>query len=49
MYSMRDPRWSRIRIGTSHLTIGSHGCLLCCIADMLTTPHGRMDPPELNL
>ena len=48
MYSMRDPRWSRIRIGLSHLTIGSHGCVLCCAADMLTTPHIRMDPPELN-
>ena len=31
-WSQNDPRWSRIKLGDSGLTIGGHGCLLVCLA-----------------
>lgn len=37
--NQRDPRWSRIALGTSNTTIGSHGCTITCIAMLAgTTP-----------
>ncbi len=30
--SQNDHRWSRIMLGRSYLTIGSHGCLVTCLA-----------------
>lgn len=32
IYSQNDPRWERELIGKSKLTVGSHGCLITCIA-----------------
>lgn len=30
--SQRDPRWASDKLGNSNLTIGSHGCLVTCLA-----------------
>jgi len=35
-YSQRDPRWARLELGSSKLTMGRYGCLVTCLA-MLTT------------
>jgi len=37
--SQRDDRWKNIKLGTSNVTIGSHGCTITCIAMLAdTTP-----------
>lgn len=37
--NQRDNRWSRIQLGSSNTTIGSHGCTITCIAMLVgTTP-----------
>lgn len=42
-FSQRDPRWSSHKLGTSRLTIGSHGCAITCIAMMTDAT-----PPSVN-
>lgn len=37
MLSQRDPRWAHKRIGRTNLTLGTHGCTLTCIAQVLGT------------
>ncbi len=35
--NQRDPRWANLQLGTSSVTIGSHGCLITSIASILNT------------
>jgi hypothetical protein len=42
-YSQRDARWANVPLGTSTLTIGQVGCLMCCIASAT-----EMTPPDMN-
>ncbi len=35
--SQRDVRWVGLQLGTSHTTIGTHGCLITAIASILNT------------
>lgn len=49
-YSQKDPAWASLPLGPDGgpVTIGSHGCLLCCAA-MSATYRGRVITPlELN-
>ena len=47
-YSQRDPAWQSMMLGRGGQTIGSWGCLMTCMAMMLTA-HGRPHTPlELN-
>lgn len=53
MYSQRDDRWRRLRLGASRVTIGDYGCLLCAVAsgvaDLGVRVHSLVpDPPRLN-
>jgi hypothetical protein len=48
MFSQNDLRWKWIRLGSSQHTIGSAGCLLCCIAGALEFTDNPMDPARLN-
>ena len=53
MYSQRDDRWRRLRLGSSSVTIGDYGCLLCAVASGVTDLGVRVhslvpDPPRLN-
>lgn len=48
MYSQLDPRWKDIRMGTSSRTIGQDGCLLCCIAWVISETNPVCDPAWLN-
>ena len=41
--SQRDPRWSGVTIGTSNVTIGSHGCTITCLAMA-----AGLTPDEIN-
>lgn len=37
--SQRDPRWSKIKLGFSNVTIGGYGCTITCLAMLAgTTP-----------
>lgn len=42
--SQRDPRWKRIPLGFSRLTIGSDGCTLVCLA-MIANGFGYSETP----
>lgn len=48
MYSQRDPRWGDIRLGTSRSTIGSQGCLVTVMAEILYRVDLLTDPAMLN-
>jgi len=48
LYSQIDPRWRNIRLGYSNLTIGSHGCVVCCLAMLLSSIGYVVDPPKVN-
>ena len=48
-YSQRDPRWAHDGLGDSpSLTIGEAGCLITCVASMLTDWGVNTDPGRLN-
>lgn len=47
-FSQRDPRWAAERLGTSAETIGSAGCLITCMASILSDFGCDMDPARLN-
>ncbi len=34
IYSQRDPAYSKVKLATSKLTIGSHGCFIACLATL---------------
>lgn len=43
-YSQKDPAYSKLRLGTSKLTVGSHGCFVACLATLYQrTPKQIMD------
>lgn len=42
-FSQNDWRWRRTKLGNSWLTIGSHGCLITCLAMI-----AMKSPPEVN-
>jgi len=48
VYIQRDPRWSRDQLGTSDKTIGQAGCLITCVASMLTDWDMPIQPDYLN-
>jgi len=48
LYSQLDPRWRDVKLGYSSLTIGSHGCVICCLAMMLHAAGVPVTPPEVN-
>lgn len=47
-YSQRDPRWAQERLGTSALTLGEGGCLVCSVASLLADYGVATDPARLN-
>jgi hypothetical protein len=48
-FSQADPAWKNIKLGTSTVaTIGSHGCLLCDVASILTYYQKDTNPARLN-
>jgi hypothetical protein len=44
LFSQRDPRWANQRLGTSDKTIGSHGCVVTCLA-MILCAYGLDETP----
>ena len=44
----RDVRWAGRLLGTSPLTIGDAGCLLCCVAMVANWAGDDVEPGELN-
>jgi hypothetical protein len=49
LYSQIDPRWRNIALGESRtLTLGSHGCVVCCLAMMLSGVGYNVDPIKVN-
>ncbi len=47
-FSQRDPRWAGAQLGTSELTIGEAGCLLCSVASLLADFGREIDPGTFN-
>lgn len=47
-YSQRDPRWGKVLLNDGPFTIAEMGCLLTCLASVLTDAGTRIKPPELN-
>lgn len=43
MYSQRNSRYSGLRMGYSRYTIGSMGCLMCCLSHITA-----IDPADMN-
>jgi hypothetical protein len=49
LYSQIDPRWSNVVLGESRtLTIGTHGCVVCCLAMLLVGIGYNVDPIKVN-
>jgi hypothetical protein len=48
VYGQRDVRWASVILGTSQVTIGGYGCLMTCVASLLTDAGTDMTPDELN-
>jgi hypothetical protein len=47
-YSQLDPAWAAERMGNGTATIGSWGCLMCCMAMTLSAFGARLNPRELH-
>lgn len=47
-FSQIDPRWASHRLGTSAISVGRAGCLLCCAASCLADCGVPTDPGRLN-
>ena len=45
-YSQNSPRWERVKLGQSSLTVGGHGCLITCIAMILTKFYPKHKYPK---
>ncbi len=48
VYSQRDSMWAAKKIAGTAYTIGSEGCLMTCVASMLTDAGRLMTPDVLN-
>ncbi len=48
VYNQRNPLWAAAKLGTSSSTIGGYGCLISCVASMLTDAGKVMNPLQLN-
>ena len=42
-YSQRNNFWKDIKLGTSNVTIGSHGCVITCLSMVADTPPNEMN------
>lgn len=42
------PRWAKVKVGTSNTTIAQVGCLLCCLASIVSTRKTYIEPHVLN-
>lgn len=47
-YKQNDPRWAGLTIGTTGRTVGSHGCLLTCLAMQAANFAIGITPAELR-
>jgi len=49
LYSQIDPRWRNVVLGESRtLTLGTHGCVVCCLAMLLVGIGYNVDPVNVN-
>jgi hypothetical protein len=49
LYSQIDPRWRNVILGESRtLTLGTHGCVVCCLAMLLVGIGYNVDPVRVN-
>ena len=49
LYSQIDPRWRNVFLGESRtLTLGTHGCVVCCLAMLLNGIGYNVDPVRVN-
>jgi len=49
LYSQIDPRWRNVVLGESRtLTLGTHGCVVCCLAMLLNGIGYSVDPANVN-
>ena len=49
LYSQIDPRWRNVLLGESRtLTLGTHGCVVCCLAMLLNGIGYNVDPVRVN-
>jgi hypothetical protein len=49
LYSQIDPRWRNVVLGDSRtLTLGTHGCVVCCLAMLLAGVGYVIDPVNVN-
>jgi len=49
LYSQIDPRWRNVVLGESrNLTLGTHGCVVCCLAMLLAGIGYNVDPIKVN-
>ena len=49
LYSQIDPRWRNVVLGESRtLTLGTHGCVVCCLAMLLNGIGYSVDPIDVN-
>ena len=49
LYSQVDPRWRNVVLGESRtLTLGTHGCVVCCLAMLLNGIGYSVDPANVN-
>ena len=49
LYSQIDPRWRNVALGESRtLTLGTHGCVVCCLAMLLNGIGYNVDPINVN-
>jgi len=49
LYSQIDPRWRNVVLGESRtLTLGMHGCVVCCLAMLLVGVGYAVDPIKVN-
>jgi hypothetical protein len=49
LYSQIDPRWRNVLLGESRtLTLGTHGCVVCCLSMLLSGVGYNVDPVKVN-
>lgn len=48
LFLQRDPQWMNDKLGTTHETLGSVGCLVCSVTIAANTFGEHLTPKELN-